>query len=168
MEIKLSRSEDVPDIFKLYDEAIAYQKSVGGKQWKGFETSLIEDEISEKRHYLITEDNEVACTFVLAFEDELIWKEANFDAAVYIHRVAVNPEFRGKSYVKIIIDWLKQKATALGIDFIRLDTESGNERINNYYLRCGFTYIGLTTVEWQQGMPAHYKDAELSLFEIKL
>ncbi len=168
MEIKLSQSEDIPAIFRLYDEAITYQKSVKGKPWEGFETSLIEEEIAEKRHYVITEDSEVACTFVLAFEDELIWKEANVDAAVYIHRIAINPKFRGKSYVKIIIDWVKEHAEAWKLDFIRLDTESGNERINNYYLRCGFTYKGSTTIEWQAGMPAHYKGAELSLFEIEL
>ncbi len=168
MEIKLSQTKDIPEIFKLYDEAIAYQKSVKGKPWQGFETSLIEEEISEKRHYVITEDDEVACTFVLAFDDVLIWKEANVDAAAYIHRVAVNPKFRGKSYVKIIIDWLKENAANWKLDFIRLDTESGNERINNYYLRCGFAYKGVVAIEWQQGLPLHYKDAKLSLFEIEL
>jgi len=168
MQIRLSQTQDIPTVFKIYDEAIAYQKAVKGKAWKGFELALIKNEISEKRHYVITEEEETACTFVLAFTDELIWKEANADAAVYIHRIAVNPKFRGKSYVKIIVNWLKENAGVWKFNFIRLDTESGNERINNHYLRCGFVYKGATTIEWEAGLPAHYKDAELSLFEIEL
>ncbi len=168
MQITLSKAEDIPKIFTLYDEAIAYQKSVKGNAWKGFEVSLIEQEIAENRHYVIKESDIIACTFVLAFDDELIWKEANKDKAVYVHRIAVNPDFRGKSFVKVIINWLKEKAKNFDIDYIRLDTESGNERINQHYLNCGFTYMGLTKIDWKTGMPLHYKDATLSLFEIKL
>ena len=168
MQIIRSTAEDISQIFKLYDEAIAYQKSVKGNTWKGFEISLVEQEIAEQRHYIIKENEEIACTFVLAFDDEIIWKEANKDAAVYVHRIAVNPAFRGKGYVKIIINWLKERSEKLNIQFIRLDTESGNDRINQHYLNCGFTYKGLTKVNWEEGMPLHYKDATLSLFEIKL
>lgn len=168
MQITLSKSKDIPQIFKLYDEAIAYQKSVKGNPWKGFDVALVEQEIAKKRHYVIKEDGVIACTFVLAFDDELIWKEANKDKAVYVHRIAVNPAFRGKGYVKIIINWLKENTKDFDIDYIRLDTESGNERINQHYLNCGFTYKGLTTLDWEEGMPLHYKNATLSLFEIKI
>ncbi len=168
MQITLSQTADIPEIFKLYDEAIAYQKLVKGNTWKGFEISLIEQEIAEQRHYVIKENDEISCTFVLAFDDELIWKEANKDKAVYIHRVAVNPKFRGKGYIKVIIDWLTGKAEDLDIDYIRLDTESGNDKIKNYYLSCGLTFKGSTQIDWEEGMPAHYKNATLILFEIKL
>lgn len=168
MQITLSNTEDIPQIFKLYDEAIAYQKLIKGNVWKGFEVSLIEHEIAEKRHYIIKDGEDIACTFVLSFDDELIWKEANKDKAVYIHRVAVNPKFRGKGYITIIINWLKSKAKELGIDYIRLDTESGNDKIKNYYLSCGLIFKGSTQIDWEEGMPAHYKNATLILFEIKL
>ena len=129
---------------------------------------MIEQEIKEQRHYVIKEGDNIACTFVLAFDDELIWKEANKDKAVYIHRIAVNPNFRGKGFVKIIINWLKENVNQWKMDYIRLDTESGNEKINQHYLNCGFTYKGLTKIDWETGMPLHYKNATLSLFEIKL
>lgn len=168
MEITHSKIEDIPEIFNLYNEAIAYQKTVKGNLWKGFEVSLVEQEIAENRHYVIKENHDIACTFVLAFDDELIWKEANKDKAVYVHRIAVNPNYRGKGFVKIIINWLKENTEGFEIDYIRLDTESGNDRINQHYLNCGFTSKGLTKIDWEAGMPLHYKNATLSLFEIKL
>lgn len=168
MLITVSKPEDIPAIFERYDEAIDYQKAVKGNAWKGFEVSLIEQEIAENRHYVIKDGDEVACTFVLSFDDELIWKAANKDKAVYIHRVAVNPKFRGKGFIQIIINWLKEKANQWNIDFIRLDTEIGNDRIKNYYISCGLTYKGSTEIDWQVGMPLHYKNATLILFEIKL
>lgn len=168
MQIILSEDKDIPEIFERYQEAITYQKSVCNNPWKGFETSLILQEIAEQRHYIIKDENVIACTFVLAFDDELIWKEANKDKAVYIHRIAVNPIYRGKGFVKMIIDWAKENATRWEIDYIRLDTESGNEKINKHYLNCGFTSKGTTKPNWEAGMPEHYKNATLSLFEIKL
>jgi tRNA A37 threonylcarbamoyladenosine biosynthesis protein TsaE len=67
-----------------------------------------------------------------------------------------------------IIDWTKKYAKENDKEYIRLDTHSGNERINKYYTSCGFTYKGISTIEWTSELPEHYKEGSFSLFEIKL
>ena len=161
-------NEDIDAVFDIYNEATAYQKTVNIKSWRGFEKSLIEKEIEENRHFIIREEDEIACTFVLTFNDLIIWKEAAADPAVYIHRIATNPKFRGRSYVKKIIEWVKTYAKENGKTYIRLDTHSGNERINKYYTSCGFDYKGISVIEWTAELPEHYKEGSFSLFEIKL
>ena len=54
------------------------------------------------------------------------------------------------------------------INFIRLDTTSGNEKLTNYYIQCGFTYLGDQECVITDLLPAHYKNGPFSLFEIKL
>lgn len=49
-----------------------------------------------------------------------------------------------------------------------MDTGSGNEKLNNYYARCGFTYLGVAEIENAADLPAHYKDGASSLFEIRI
>ncbi|PSL44356.1 acetyltransferase (GNAT) family protein [Chitinophaga niastensis] len=168
MRIENSTLADVDTIFKLYDEGTHYQKSVAKKHWQGFERSLVENEIKEKRQWKIIADEQVVCVFAIAFNDPLIWKEKDNDPAVYIHRIATNPLFRGNSYVKHIITWAKEYARNINKDFIRMDTGSGNERLNNYYISCGFTYLGITTLGDSDGLPAHYRGGSSSLFEIRL
>ncbi len=168
MKIINSDPDDIDIIFKLYDEGTAYQKSVAEKHWKGFPRSLIEKEIREKRQWKIMVGEEVACVFSIAFNDPVIWQEKDKDPAIYIHRIATNPLFRGNSFVKHISGWAVEYAKDNGKRFIRMDTGSGNEKLNNYYVHCGFTYLGIIRLGDTENLPEHYKGGSSSLFEIKI
>ena len=163
-----STQDDIDAIFDLYDSATIYQKKVFRKHWQGFERKLIETEIDEYRQWKLMVDGQIVCVFVITFSDPFIWQEKDKDPAIYIHRIATHPNYRGQGYVKEIVNWVKQYARENGKDFVRLDTSSGNDRLNNYYVQCGFTYLGVQECIPTDELPTHYKDGPFSLFEIKL
>ncbi len=168
MEILQSTSEDIDAILYLYEDATAYQRTVGKKSWKGFDRALVEKEINEKRHFKIVDEGELACTFLIAFNNPIIWKDSGDDNAIYLHRIATKANFRGRSYVKKIVDWSIEYGKDLNKSFVRLDTHSGNDKINDYYKSCGFKYKGMSSILWTEDLPEHYKDGPFSIFEIKL
>jgi len=168
MEIVNSTHDDIATIFKLYDEGTAYQKTVARKHWKGFEHSLVESEINEGRQWKILVEGAVACVFAVSFNDPHIWQGKDKDPAIYIHRIATNPLFRGNGFVKHIVAWARKYAREKGKQFIRMDTGSGNDKLNNYYIDCGFTYLGVVDLGAAEKLPAHYRGGSSSLFEIKL
>ena len=168
MEILLSKTSDIDAIFELYDDATAFQEKVGTNSWKGFERTMIEEEIAAQRHLIIREENQISATFVLAFSDPIIWKEADKDPSVYIHRIATHPDFRGRNYVQKIVNWTIEYAKENNKKHVRLDTTSGNERLNHYYIKCGFTYKGISKIKWTKDLPEHYKDGNFALFEIAI
>ena len=168
MKIVNSTIHDIDRIFELYDLATAYQKQVAKKHWQGFERTLVEREISEQRQWKILVNDQIACVFMTAFNDPFIWKERDTDPSIYIHRIATDPSFRGQHFVKHIVAWARTYAQANQLQFIRLDTGSGNEKINNYYTSCGFTYLGIAEPGIAPDLPAHYQNGSFSLFEIKL
>ena len=168
MEIVKTQIADIPAVFKLYDFATAFQQKVGTNSWKGFEVSMVETEIAEERHYVIWDEGVISATFVITFNDAIIWKEADLEPSVYIHRIATHPDFRGRNYVQQIVDWTINFAKAKNLKYVRLDTTSGNERLNQYYIKCGFTYKGISEIEWNETLPEHYKDGSFALFEIKI
>lgn len=168
MEIRNSIIGDLDEIFRIYDEASAYKLKVGNKGWNGFQLEQVQKEIAENRHFVILEEGAIACTFLLSFHDDVIWKESANDTSIYIYRIATNPLFRGNSYVTKIVDWAKKYANDHGKKYIRLDTHSGNDKINSYYLRCGFTFKGVSQIDWTPELPEHYKQGSFSLFEIAL
>lgn len=168
MEIFLSQTHDIDAIFELYDAATVFQKKVGTNSWKGFERAMIEEEIGEQRHFVIRDDNKISATFVLTFNDPIIWKEADKDPSVYLHRIATHPDFRGRNYVRKIVNWTSKYAKEKNKKYVRLDTTSGNEPLNQYYLKCGFTYKGINEIEWTNNLPEHYKDGSFALFEIEI
>lgn len=168
MKILNSIPSDIDTIFDLYKKATAFQKQHTSRSWLGFERALVLKEISEGRQWKIVVDNEIACVFVTGFNDPHIWKEKDADPAVYLHRIATNPDFRGRGLVKSIVEWTKGHARENGKKFIRMDTGSGNEKLNNYYISCGFNYLGITGVDPEADLPLHYKMGDYSLFEIEL
>jgi ribosomal protein S18 acetylase RimI-like enzyme len=167
MQVLNSTIEDIDRIFELYDEAIDYQKKVFHKQWEGFDRSLVEKEILENRQWKIIIDDEVACIFVLTYSDALFWKEKDEQPSIYIHRIVTNPKFRGASFVLAIIEWARVFCTLNNKQFIRMDTWGDNEKLIDYYVKCGFKFIGIVPLDNTEGLPSHYKGT-LALFEIQL
>ncbi|MGN6419415.1 MAG: hypothetical protein ACTHMC_18090 [Pseudobacter sp.] len=74
--------------------------------------------------------------------------------------------FRGSGFVKTIVEWTKGFAADHGKKFIRMDTGSGNDKLNNYYISCGFNYLGVTGIDPETDLPLHHKMGDYSLFEI--
>jgi ribosomal protein S18 acetylase RimI-like enzyme len=166
VQIQPTTFENIPAIFAIYNEAINYQKQVGNNVWLGFEESLIEKEINEKRHFKILLDGIIGGTFVITLDDKLIWKTAQ-EPAVYIHRIATAQASRGNDLVKHIIKWAKGYAKQHSLLFIRMDTGSGNDRLINYYECCGFTVIDTNTVvDYTPDLPAHYENGVFTLLEM--
>lgn len=159
---------DIDTLFALYDEAIKYQQKVFGKHWLGFERSLVETEIREHRQWKILVDNQIACIFVISHRDPLIWKEKDNDNSIYIHRIVTNPSFRGQAFVKEIVAWARRYAKETGKGFIRMDTWGDNQKLIDYYVECGFEFLGTTIPEKTNEMPKHYEGISLGLFEIRV
>src|SRR5690606_5517905 len=161
--------QDIDEIFRLYKIASDYQKAKKEVTiWPDFERSLVEKEIREKRQWKITIDGEVACVWAITFSDEQIWEKSDGDAAVYIHRIATNSDFRGNSFVTKIVDWSKEYAKQNAMDFVRLDTTGNNTRLIEHYKKSGFDFLGIVELSDSNGLPGHYSNAPVCLFEIKI
>jgi GNAT superfamily N-acetyltransferase len=168
MDIQNATSTDIGEIFRLYKIATDFQKSKYIIHWPEFEVDLVQTEISENRQWKIIIDNKIACVWATTFNDPQIWEERNNDPAVYIHRIATNPEFRGQNLVGHIVVWAKQYALRNKKGFIRLDTVGENPGLITYYTKCGFDFLGLLKLQNTEGLPAHYDNATVSLFQIGL
>ena len=66
-----------------------------------------------------------------------------------------------------IIEWAREYCAINEKQFIRMDTWGDNQKLINYYVKCGFKFIGIVPLENTEGLPSHYKGS-LALFEIKL
>jgi ribosomal protein S18 acetylase RimI-like enzyme len=169
MVIENSTAADITEIFRLYKIASEYQKA---KQtvvvWPNFKQQLVETEIDENRQWKLLIDGEIACVWATTFTDEQIWEERNADAAIYIHRIATNPSFRGKNFILYIVEWAKVYSKTMGKDFVRLDTLGNNTKLIEHYTGAGFTFLGMFNLKNTAGLPDHYHGIPVCLFEIKL
>lgn len=168
MKINNSTIDDIDEIFRLYEIATDFQKTRFTNHWPVFERSLVETEVAENRQWKIIIDKKIACVWATTFTDPQIWEERNNDPAVYIHRIATNPDFRGQNLVVEIVEWAKVYAKENSKAFIRMDTVGDNPGLIKHYEKCGFTFWGLLKLTNTKGLPAHYNNATVSLFQIEL
>ncbi|MDC6350447.1 GNAT family N-acetyltransferase [Zeaxanthinibacter sp. PT1] len=169
MQIENSTHADFDEIFRLYREASAYQRSKKTVVvWPDFDPDMVRTEIAENRQWKLLFNGQIACVWATTFTDEQIWEERNADPAVYIHRIAVNPDFRGHNFVQTIVDWAHDYAGEHGKRYIRLDTLGDNQRLIQHYKDCGFDFLGMFTMQDTSGLPDHYHGEKVALFEIEL
>lgn len=168
MEIINATNDDFELVFDMYGKAIEFQKTVFDKQWLGFDADLVNREIAEGRLWKIVDDGRVACIFSIAYEDPIIWGTGSHISAMYIHRIVTNPDFRGRGYVRTIVEWAREFASEKSLRYIRMDTWADNLKLKEYYIGHGFEWKGTVSPEDSPSLPAHYRGIQLGLFEMDL
>jgi GNAT superfamily N-acetyltransferase len=169
MEILNSAEQNTETIFELYRLATEYQRANGYNLWKEFDPELIATEIREKRHWKIVVDDSIACIFSVFYNDPLLWGELDNEYSIYIHRIATNPEFKGRKMTQRIIEWAKIHAKETGRKFVRMDTWADNKNLADYYVKCGFNIVGYKQLDKEaKGLPKHYSTLSLVLLEIEV
>ncbi|MCZ2085656.1 MAG: GNAT family N-acetyltransferase [Flavobacteriales bacterium] len=169
MTITNSTLDDISEIFRLYQLATDYQKiTFPGNVWPEFDQDFIATEVVENRQFKIVIDHKIACIWAITYNDAQIWEERENNDAIYIHRIATNPEFRGNNFVKLIADWSREFGQKENKRFIRMDTCGQNDRLINHYKNCGFNFLGMKKLKDSSELQAHYQNADVCFFEIEL
>ena len=170
MQIINSTIVDFDEIFRLYKIASDYQKEKKTVVvWPDFDKKMVEIEITKNRQWKLVVNNVIICVWAITFSDEQIWGKRNVDAAIYIHRIATNPEYRGQNFIKIIVEWAREYALENKKEYIRMDTLGNNTKLIEHYCNSGFNFLGMFELKHTDQLPLHYQtESNCCLFEIKI
>ena len=169
MTIKNISIADIDKVFDFYKTASKYQKSKKTVVvWPDFNREMVQTEIEQNRQFKLLINNKIVCIWAVTFSDEQIWEEKNKDRAIYIHRIATHPNFRGNNFVQKIVGWAKIYAEKKKLQYIRLDTLGNNTKLIQHYKNAGFDFLGMHALQNTSNLPEHYKEAPVCLFEIDL
>ncbi|GAA4273049.1 GNAT family N-acetyltransferase [Aquimarina gracilis] len=169
MNIQNCELADIPAILRLYQAARDLQIERKMVVWPHFDDSFVQKEIEEGRQWKLVKDNEIACNWAIAYNDQEIWGDQDQNDGVYIHRICTNPNFRGNGYIHDIVVWAKEHAEQKGKTYIRLDTLGNNQKLIKHYTSAGFDFLGVFNLSDTASLPKHYQDEpDCLLFELKL
>lgn len=76
-----------------------------------------------------------------AWDQQLWQKQQKTNSAIYIHRLLVRPNYRGKGYGKQMLDEVKELFHSK-VTEIRLDCLASNEQLIAFYKGNGFRQVG--------------------------
>jgi ribosomal protein S18 acetylase RimI-like enzyme len=165
--IQHTTPEDLPLIHELFEHSIAYQEHHGYPDWKNYDRNAIVRDIETGNQYKIVMDGLTALVFSVAYQDKIIWREADQQNAVYLHRMVINPQFKGQRLFGLVLAWCKQHIREKGLRFIRMDTWAANLNIIGYYKTFGFEVVESFTLPDTPELPVHNRNLPVTLLEYR-
>lgn len=170
MKYKVENSDlmDLDFICWLYDEAIKYQRRNNFVGWESIDKNHLKKEIENNLNYKIIQDGNILCVFGIVLSDKLIWREKDKGSSIYLHRIVVNPNFKGQKQFKKVLQWAEAYAIKNGLDSVRMDTWTKNPAIIGFYKRYGFKIIEEYTTGNSNELPEQHRKLDITLLEYKL
>jgi GNAT superfamily N-acetyltransferase len=159
---------DLNVIFGLFDQSITYQEKNGYPSWRNYDRNAVVRDIENGNQYKIVVDGEIAIVFSVCYGDEIIWRERDRGNSIYLHRIVVNPNFKGRKLFGRILDWAIEHCKKRKILTIRMDTWAANPKIADYYKSFGFRFVENFTTPDTPELPVHNRKLALTLLEFQV
>ena len=163
-----STTEDLTSIFHLFDKTIEFYENNGYKVWDHIDKTVLVNEIENQHHYQILNVNEILGIFSIQYNDPFIWRNRDQNDAIYLHRIVINPNFKGQKQFEKILNWAKQLALQRDLKYIRMDTWADNDKLIDYYKSYGFKFIENYKTANAAELPTQNRNLNVALLEMKL
>lgn len=159
---------DLPDILRLFEQAMAMQGLDGYKVWQSIDKTALEKDIENRLQYKIVKGGDILCIFSIQHSDPFIWREKDRNDAIYLHRIVTNPDFKGQKQFQKVLDWAQRFARANKLKFVRMDTWADNAKIIAYYTSFGFAFIENYQTTDAPELPVQNRNLNVALLELEL
>lgn len=163
-----TEKSDLEFIYLLFEQAIAYQKSKNYPSWPGYDKEVLNHDIEHGLQYKLVETGEIAYIFSICYTDKIIWREKDDNDAVYLHRMVVNPKYKGARNFGKVLEWLKVHCKKQNRHFVRMDTWADNKSIVDYYRSFGFTIVEYFHTPDTDQLPLQQRNNKVVLLELQL
>ena len=120
MQIDHTTPNDLHHVFRLFDESIKYQESHGYPAWRNYDKNAIIKDIEDKLQFKIVVSTDIAIVFSIRYSDPIIWRHVDKGDAIYLHRIVVNPAFKGQKLFGKILEWAVARCKEKGLSSVRI------------------------------------------------
>ena len=137
--IRKATSSDIDSILSVTKACAKHMINQDIHQWNEHYPSAkaFQNDIAREELYVLTNDNMIVgsiviSTFMDAEYSAIEWLTPSTQN-MYIHRLAVHPNYQGRGFAQQLMDFAEQLALKNGFNSVRLDTFSQNKRNQNFY-----------------------------------
>lgn len=132
-------------LFKSAAEKIAKKNIDHWQYWKNppiEKIQWVEMGIANREYYFIMCDQGKLVGMVRIMEEDTLYWGENQENAKYIHSLVVTEQYEGQGLGHQIIQKIEDEARASNCTYLRLDCDSENPILCEYYVKQGFLLVG--------------------------
>jgi ribosomal protein S18 acetylase RimI-like enzyme len=157
--IRKATKDDLHRIIEITKACAVFMISNKIFQWNEHYPNIetFEKDVLSQNLYVLEIKNKLIGCLVISnkmdeFYSKVKWLTPNQNN-IYLHRLAIDPEFQKKGYAKQLMTFSLEYAKTKNINSIRLDTFSGNPFNNIFYSNLGFKKLGKIYFRKQSDKP---------------
>ncbi|WP_299333126.1 GNAT family N-acetyltransferase [uncultured Psychroserpens sp.] len=159
--IRRATLKDIDHIMEMTKACAIYMIGQGIFQWNEHypNRTAFEQDVARDELYVLIIDRAVCGCVVISthMDDEYIpieWLTPN-NNNIYIHRLAIHPDYQGKGYAQQLMSFAENYAKQNNFSSVRLDTFSQNKRNQKFYELRGYQKLGDIYFPKQSEHPFH-------------
>jgi len=147
MQIRLATQYDLPALMALVRRVVPLMLATGNRQWdEGYPNeSVFERDIALTHLWVAEAENSIAGVAALTMDQEPEYAQADWDMnakALVVHRLAVDPAFRGAGVASALMQKAEEVATERKLAAVRVDTNTENAATQRLFPKLGYRLAG--------------------------
>ena len=157
MQIRLATKDDLPSLIALVRRVVPLMRATGNLQWD--ETypneAVFQRDIDLDQLWVSEVDGNIAGVAAVTIDQEPDYTQVGWDIeepAIVVHRLAVDPAFRGQGAAGALMQKAEEVAVERGITVLRVDTNTQNEATQRLFPKLGYVLAGEISLAFRPGL----------------
>jgi ribosomal protein S18 acetylase RimI-like enzyme len=157
MQIRLATEDDLPSLMGLLRRVVPLMRAAGNLQWD--ETypndAVFQRDIDLDQLWVAVVDSNIAGVAAVTMDQEPDYKQVGWnieEPAIVVHRLAVDPAFRGQGAAGALLRKAEEVAVERSITVLRVDTNTQNEATQRLFPKLGYILAGEISLEFRPGL----------------
>jgi ribosomal protein S18 acetylase RimI-like enzyme len=161
MRIRLATHDDMPALLALVRRVVPLMRAAGNLQWDEDypDEAVFRRDIDQQQLWVCEirgeSGSEIAGVAALTMDQEPDYAQVGWDItepAIVVHRLAVDPAFRGAGVASALMQQAEETAILRGIPVLRVDTNSENEATQRLFPKLGYQLAGEIGLAFRPGL----------------
>jgi ribosomal protein S18 acetylase RimI-like enzyme len=157
MRIRLATLDDLPALMELTRRVVPLMLAAGNLQWD--ETypneAVFQRDIDLGQLWVADAETGIGGVAAITMDQEPDYAQVGWDIrepAIVIHRLAVDPAFRGAGIAGALMQRAEEVAVERGITVLRVDTNTQNAATQRLFPKLGYLLAGEIGLEFRPGL----------------
>lgn len=150
-------TEDIPSLMQLIKNVVPIMQASGNFQWDEHypNAEVFQNDIDKEQLWIALAGERLAGVAALTTDQEPEYAQVGWDLndpAIVTHRLAVDPEFRGRGIAVALLEMAEQIALQRNISVLRIDTNTANEATKTLFPKLGYQFAGEIGLSFRPGL----------------
>ena len=157
MLLRLATEADLPALNALVRRVVPMMRAQGNLQWDdGYPgESVFAADIAGGDLWVAEIDAAVAGVAAITTDQSPEYADVGWnlnEPAIVVHRLAVDPEYRGRGVAEALMRHAEVVAAERGICVLRIDTNTKNMATQRLFPKLGYMFAGEISLEFRPGL----------------